>query len=108
VAGGMGAEIMGLAQAAKQLKFEVDRLSRVANEMEYAAHVATVEGYRLMKEYAESIAPGAFEVKVQPLAEILEGGFNDREQHEWIMIAAWSRWMTLWGERPPPEKPQLY
>lgn len=106
--GSLGADLQVMIQKQTSIRAEVEKVQRQISDLEYVAHKATVAGHRLAKYYVESIVPGNFQVSVTRLMDVLQMDYSQWATYKWILEPAWARWTTLWGERPPPEKIELY
>lgn len=108
ISGAMGAEVQALLVRQKRVREAVDKYMKESNDLEYAVHRVTVQGHLLKKDYIERIVPGNSNVVVTHLWDIFQLPISEWQNHMGVIEPAWNRWKTLWGERPPPEKIELY
>ncbi len=108
--GMLGIKLLGLYARHKAIREYKDSIQKRVNDLEYIAHKATVQSALLDKDYSERLAPGYFQIQPLSLAELVQSDFAtvaDKNSKK-LLEPAWSRWKSLWGERPPPAKVEIY
>lgn len=106
--GSMGPEVQSLLVRQKRVKEAVEKYTKESNDLEYVAHRVTFQVHLLKKDYIENIVPGNSTVTVTQLWDVFQKPITEWQANMWVIEPAWNRWKTLWGERPPPEKIELY
>lgn len=93
-----------------QVKVEHSLRARELNVLEGKIWAKLRLQEQLLLRYTNVLVPGYYQIEYVKLSDILEQGLEawNNPTTRGLLEAAWGEWKTIWKERPPPEKVELY
>lgn len=87
---------------------EHTELTNAINQLDGQLWVKQRQSNILLTRYLNELVPGYITVERHMIVHLLDQPPENWAQVRGVLERAWGNWRTVWKERPPPEKVELY